>query len=399
MALVGFLVVIAALLLAIPLLIIRAAPGVGRAIENTIQSQIDQAYAEPDAGPLELTSDEYSAELAAAVADGLAMSCMSRDDSGGAVSYVTWEAEKGNTAWRPYWMHPDDEWRWAPGPSTLMSSSADGTLLCLDEWATVPDGLSLNNENMRQAQLVILCGPTGNNPRVAALTILVGGGPHFAFNQAGTRLYGSPILPCAPTPAGYAEYINDPGGERDWPEYNYIDLESWEPGFQPDLYLGDGFWKCPYSDNFRIENNWYAVHEFSNLTGGGILGRWASPDGVEAHIDGWVLEDAVLLIGPSAYGLLWVDGRFIAAPHQRWRVYCWLSDGTYIFSDDGGESVKYGKVDWSSFSVDWWVDRPDLTGYTDYVFHPVAGSEAVFIHDQAAGRLWHTTLTREGARP
>lgn len=303
------------------------------------------------------------------------------------------------TPWVPDWRPEDDGWEPVDNTAfTILEASPDGQWVCFDYPVYLPEDIPITHEGMRWVQAVVLSRADGTGARAVALSILVGGGPGFAFSHDGRRIYGSPILPCEPDAEHFAEFASATDGWVGEP-CNYIEVATGARGYQEGVELGDGFWKCPYSDNYRIENNWYAVHEFGNLTTGGILGRWESPDERSAYVDGWVLADAVLLSGPAAHGLLYVDGRFVPAPSEGWHCYGWLGDGTYIFSDDGGETVKYGKVDWSSFTVDWWVARPDLAGCVDGVLYPVAGIDALVIFDPVTSMLRLTRVTREGARP
>jgi hypothetical protein len=302
--------------------------------------------------------------------------------------------------WQPDWNMYADGWEHVDDSrTTFMSASPDGQWLCYDYWAQVPDSVALNFEHMRQAELVMLSRPDGSEARPIGVTIQVGGGPQFDFTSDSAWVVGQPFLACRPTPESYARYLNNDWDDPEVPEFNYYDLSNGEYGWQEEVATGDGYWKCPYSDNFRIENNWYAEHQFSNFRTGGLLGEWTTPDGSEAYISGWVLPDAMLLESGGQYGLLYVDGTFLPAAIPGWEAYCWLPDGTFIFSDNEGRTVSYGKVDWTTFTVDWAVERPDLVDYLYYTMLPLRDSSGILVAEWGGGNLFYTPVSREGAKP
>jgi hypothetical protein len=301
--------------------------------------------------------------------------------------------------WRPDWDMGADGWEPGEGPTTFLSASPDGQWLCYDLWAELPEDVEINFEHMRSAELVMLSRPDGSEARPIAVTIQVGGGPQFDFTSDSAWLVGQPFLACRPTPESYARYLNNDWSDPQVPEFNYYDLGTDEYGWIDDVATGDGYWKCPYSDNFRIENNWYAQHQFSNFKTGGILGSWASPEEADAPVSGWVLQDAVLLNGETFAGLLYVDGTTVPAPGHGWEAYCWLPDGSCLFSDDGGATVKYGKVDWTTFSVDWSVDRPDLVDYVNHTMLPLRDSSGVLMSQWGGGELLYSPVSRAGSKP
>lgn len=354
------------------------------------------------AGPANILPPDSTLQGIAAVAGGTFVAAMLSQDSTateyysgsvGANGEVTW------TTWNPDWDPQADGWRPADGSTTFLTASPDGQWLCYDLWAEVPEDVQINFEHMRNAELVMISHPDGSEARPVGVTIQVGGGPQFDFTADSTWLVGQPFLACKPTPESYARYLNNDWDDPDVQEFNYYDLGTGQYGWVDDVSTGDGYWKCPYSDNFRIENNWYAEHQFSNFKTGGILGTWTSPEEVDAPLSGWVLQDAVLLDGETFSGLLYVDGTTLPAPSPGWEVYCWLPDGSYIFSDDGGRSVKYGKVDWTTFTIDWAVDRPDLVDYLRYTIVPLRDSSGVLLSQWGGGELLYAPVSREGAKP
>jgi hypothetical protein len=340
---------------------------------------------------------------AAPLTGSLMLVALSEVDAGMAGFVVVNAATGESSPWEPDWQPADEGWEspeW--GRIEVLSTSPDGEWVCFDTTVMLPEAFTLEYEVMRRPNIAVVCRADGSDARPVALFHLVGGGPVFDFTSDSRRLVGQPMLPCPPTPEGYAAYLADSMDGQVIPYFNYYELETGECGYREDVDISDGYWKCPYSDNFRIENNDYSEHRFSNFETGGILGEYTiSRKSANGCLLGWVLPDAMLLGGDTGGGLLYVDGSFKAAPNPGWEVYCWLPDGTYIFRDGVGKEVQHGKVDWSSFTVDWSVAHPELAPYGSFQanYIPLADSSGVAIHDYSDGPLLYAPLSREGAKP
>jgi len=311
-------------------------------------------------------------------------------------------------AWPCSWTPQADGWDHASRVEVL-KASPDGGWVCFArevgaDIARLAQGQPVDGVLAGQEQLwavaVVLARADGSGAHSVALGQEAGGGPDYDFTQDSARLVGQPFEPCLPDAQHCYDY-----GRTLWEfppiaRFNYVDVASGERGLLADLPVSDGYWKCPSSDNFRAENNDYDVHEFSSFADGGILGQYTCPPPAgHGAVLGWVLQDAVLLAQADGQGLLYVDGTYRKAPQAVWDVRCWLPDGTYIFSDDAGATLKYGKVDWSSFSVDWAVARPDLAQYTDARWQALADSSGVLIQPWDTGELYFAPVSRADARP
>lgn len=309
------------------------------------------------------------------------------------------------TRWTPSWRPEEAGWEIREG------FSYDGFVFALDvspnlrhvvfaqgvrlpERYEVPEDL----EGMRGCFVVVVCGADGGDAVPVAIGVEVGGGPEYCFTSDSRRLVGQPFYPCRPAPDGYAEFLA--GG---WdapppvPPFDWYDIETGERGTIPGLSVGDGFWKCPYSDFFRIENNWYMEHEFSSFATGGVTGRYSVPDGVDGgYIRGWVLPDAVLMEGEECWKVLYVDGTVTDGPSiYDWDLYCWLPDGTYLFTTDGGATVLHGNVDWTTGEASDVTICPGLEAFIEESFVPLPGSQGVLILTPAMwgdGRLSYYPL-------
>lgn len=307
--------------------------------------------------------------------------------------------------WSPSWQPADDGWI-EDGYTFILDRSPDGRFILMVRGVYVPDQLPMPEgmEGMRGAVLAMVCRRDGSDARPLAVSILVGGGPDFAITSDSRFLIGTPLFACEPTPEGYTASIGPNGDEDGIGMVNRVNLATGDREFDETLELSDGFWKCPYSDWARLENNWYAEHTFSNLATGGVAGFYRVPEG-EASVQGWVREDALLMTTCSGQGLLHVDGSFVpSASPDIWDIVSWLPDGRFIYSTDEGKNLRLGRVDWDTFSPDAGavpVEIPeDLLLYAAI---PMPGRlcTGVLFHDRwGDGSLWFLPtagLTESGA--
>jgi hypothetical protein len=211
--------------------------------------------------------------------------------------------------------------------------------------------------------------------------VAVGGGPDYAFTTDSRFLAGSPMFACEPTPEDYslfaASYWDDPAAGF----CNAVETATGDRRTLDTAGIGDGFWKCPYSDNFRIENNWYEVHDFGSFQEPGILGHWETPPGCSSRFYGWVLPVAVLVASDDTRLLLSVDGttREVGIPPDL-VIEAWLPDGSYLYSMEGRpDTIRHARIDWESSVIEDLGSfdlPPELSGL---MMVPMPGSEGVFI--------------------
>jgi hypothetical protein len=265
------------------------------------------------------------------------------------------------------------------GRIATLCVSPDLQWVCYSTETRLPDSYALKFDGMRYGLAVILAHADGSGAKCVALSIEVGGGPEFAFTQDSARLVGSPFLPCPPTPQGYADYINSDMAARTLPEFNCIETATGQTGAIAGLQVGDGFWKCPYSDNFRIENNWYAEHNFSSFATSGLTGTFKTSDEADCRLYGWVLPDALLIEFDGKTGLLYTNGQFRQAPQAGLKVYCWLPDGTYLLREREDRPVLHARVDWGAWQI---KDAQPVSDYPEqdwpYLI-PLLDSSAVLV--------------------
>lgn len=262
--------------------------------------------------------------------------------------------------------------------------SPDGGHVVFAQGVWLPSAVDVpeDREGMRGCFVVVVCDADGGNAVPVAIGVEVGGGPDYDFTADSRRLVGQPFYPCDPTPRGYAEYLRAGWDSPTMERFDYYDVETGRRGTIPGLQVSDGYWKCPYSDYFRIENNWYEEHDFSSFETGGLVGHYSVPDG-EGWIRGWIRPDAVLMAGPENWRVVFVDGTVVDGPPTSWDLYCWMPDGSYLFSTDGGQTVLHGKVDWTTGEVADAVPCPGLEVYVEDRFIPMPGSKGVLVLSSA----------------
>jgi len=319
----------------------------------------------------------------------------------GRFKFIDLESGK-KRSWVPEWIYAQAGWDGASAVIQL-ELSPDGKWIMYAQMVWLDGELSRSPNApfiLRNAVAVVVCRPDGTGARCIGLGIDVGGGPQFDFTQDSKGVFGQPFLPCEPTVPAFVEFTTNGWPDTDENYYNYVDLESGNRILLEGLEISDGYYECPYSDNVA-GTDWFSKVWFSNVAENELTGGLDLIESdVGLTIDAWVLQDAVLASWLDVYALVYTDGAVaIDGSERKWRMYCWLPNGTYLFSEDDGETIKYGKVDWSSFTVDWWVDRSDLLPYLRGNAEALPDSSGIIFRRWDSGALFYTPVSRKGAKP
>jgi hypothetical protein len=334
--------------------------------------------------------------------------CLDFDNVFTVMDLSTGKSEPWHLAWSP--LQAGWETQGGGGFGWKMAVSPDGKHVAMATSVGVtqkdPDG-----DYIESTVAILLSGPDGADAGCVALAELSDGGPQLDFTQDSSRLVGPWFIPCQPTPAGYRRYVSNDYSDPTVTQFNYIDSSTSASAFQAGLPDYEYYMKAPESDYIVYEDLDEPGLRFVSLTSPGDLASYNASTGKSYGYYEWVLPDALLCnLDDGSQQLVSVDGSSRAEPQPLWHCYCTMPDGTCLFSDDRGQSVKYGKVDWRTFTVDWWVDRPDLVRFVEPLgdpawpgrtntWIPLRDSSAVVIISPEDGDLVLAQLSRAGAKP
>jgi len=259
-----------------------------------------------------------------------------------------------------------------------LSASPDGRNICFAQMVAVPAEYVEEDSYVPYPLIVATCRSDGMAPRLLGLSFEVGSGPHFCFTQDSRYVYGGPWLECDPDPASFVGYFSgdDSCGLTPW---LMVDAATGTRSGDPSV-IGDGFLENPCSD--LVAAGWYPPNTIVDILTQQVLLEDTSIHS-PAIIDTWVLPDAGLARDADGNQLLrFADGTSIVNPGSPVDVYCRLSDGRFLFTDDGGGTVMLGSIALPDFSSPDAVRVPWLDGlYSGTAVHELPGDAGVVYLD------------------
>jgi len=308
------------------------------------------------------------------------------------VDVSTGETESWNLSWVP----EDDGWV-SGGAIYNISVSPDLKWVCVAQAVILPESFPLPEEchGMRSVLVGVIAKRDGSGAWPAFIGGAAGGGPTYVFTDDSKLLVGSPMFACETTPESYFAFLGSERKNQTLEQFNTVETETRERMMLDFPDISDGFWKCPRSDYFRVENNWYQVHSFASFHEPELLCTWETPAGLNSEFLGWVLPDAVLLNLDEGQLLLFVDGesRVVEFPFQLVPV-AWLPDGSYLYTENGdSEQLYHASIDWNSFEI----SDPGVFYLPEEMrglrLVPMPGSRGIFcVNAQETGNLYFTRL-------
>ena len=282
-----------------------------------------------------------------------------------------------DTVIRPDWSPREHGWKFS-GNDGLLRASPDGSTILFTRNLLVPDALQ-PDDCVPGPVGVFLCDPDGGNTRLVALSMEVGGGPDFQFTRDGSRFYGSPILPCPPTPEGMVEYWT--GMMRGSPEpaspgYLVSTADGSRSGGSGG-FLGDGFFPNPWSD-LAACGAWPPDMMANAATGEVLLELPFDGSLPCVIIENWVLPDAGLSHDDLGQILRYADGRTVRNPGPDIAVHGRLSDGRFLVSYGHRGPLLTAAADWETFTVTPEDTLHGTAGLTGQVQELPSGAAVVF---------------------
>jgi hypothetical protein len=217
------------------------------------------------------------------------------------------------------------------------------------------------------------------------------------FTSDSRRLVMAPTLPCELTAVAARTCLSGRTASGKNKRYDYYDVKSARRGALEGFEHRANFCADPNSDLVLCASGDDVPDgelDFVNvLTGATVASYKPGCSGGDIWLNGWVSKKDVLVTigaGSSArrQGLLSTNGSFKAAPKPIWDVRCLLDNGTCVFSDDGGKTLKHGDVDWPGFTV---RGAKKLRSFGDPMKLSVCGmkgSGALLVYCGGDGTLW-----------
>ncbi len=302
----------------------------------------------------------------------------------------------------PDWNPREHGWEFS-GNEGMLKCSPDGSLLLFTRNLRIPDSLQ-TREYVPGPLGIFLCGPDGGNTRLIALSMEVGGGPEFHFTREGSEFFGSPILPCPPTPEGMVEYwtgILFPNTRPASPGYLVRTADGSRSGGAGE-FLADGFIPNPWSD--LVACGAWPPDMIADASTGDILlelpneealspdtGQWGETSSGRVTIpafygiiEQWVLPDAGLSHDDLGQILRYADGRTVRNPGPDIAVHGRLSDGRFLVSYGHRGPLLTATADWETFTVtpeDTLKGTAGLIGRTSQVQELPSEGAVVFRHE------------------
>jgi hypothetical protein len=248
--------------------------------------------------------------------------------------------------WDPHWDPTAMGWG---GATTLvyLCASPDGEWVCFAQFLEIPEDATGDAEFVPWPLAVVISPVHGEAAWFAALAMEVGGGPDFDFTMDSMNLYGQPFVPSETSLEDYLAWFRGDIRRERIEEFTRINLLSGERT-GGDIFLGDGYLACPYSDLIAADD--MMIGMIVDMSTEEFLFQEDTGE-FEFLIDKWVLEDAILVHFDGIQNLLYSNGNMVENPGEAdIDVYCWMPGGEYLFSTDDGESIQYGNINWDTFT-------------------------------------------------
>ena len=254
------------------------------------------------------------------------------------------------------WTPASDGWK-GPWEIRMLKTSPDGNLLLIALKVLIPDSLPAAGVPMPDPVVLLVCDSEGSNPSAVGVTYDSDEPLCFDFTRDSRLVYGARFLNCLPDPESYFSlYLGDESSSLR--PFDVVDLEE-GARFSSNGIVGSYILCNPWSDLIAAGNDplttiadmsaFSVIFEDSSLTSP-VIEQWVAPDA------GLAWRDSIQIVRFS-------DGTVYENPGDPVDVLCRLSDGSFVFSTDGGETINTGRINWSTFALEDSSQLSELAGY------------------------------------
>ena len=254
------------------------------------------------------------------------------------------------------WLPDDDGWD-GPGEIKFMKSSSNGELICIGIQVAVPDSVLQVGLSMPDPVVMIVCNSLGEDAQVIGVTEDFGEEFSFDFTMDSRLLYGAGLLPCNSDPESYFAYhLGDESSSIS--PYDVVDLEE-GVRFSTSGIIRDRFISNRWSDLIAAGAEPLGV--IADMTTFSIVHEDSAAS--SATIEQWIEPDAGLAQMGERQIIRFSDGTVYENQEEPFIILCRLSEGHYLFTRNGGETISTGIIDWSIFAEEESTEMTELAGY------------------------------------
>jgi hypothetical protein len=254
------------------------------------------------------------------------------------------------------WTPAGNGWE-GSGEIRLLKSGPGGSLLLIAFKVLMPDRFPAGGVSMPDPVVLVVCDSEGGNARAVGVTYDSDEPLCFDFTRDSRLVYGARFLNCLPDPESYFSlYLGDESSSLR--PFDVVDLEE-GARFSSNGIVGSYILCNPWSDLIAAGND--PLTAIADMSAFSVIFEDSSL--TSAIVEQWVEPDAGLAWRDSTQIVRFSDGTVYENHGDPVDVLCRLSDGSFVFSADGGETVNRGRINWSTFALEDSSQLSELAGY------------------------------------
>ncbi len=266
---------------------------------------------------------------------------------------------------------------WAGTGTVRRLAEAAGTVLVFID--LVPPVEEMYGMSIPAPVGIVSCAEDGSGATLLALT-RSSDVQNIEPVHGGGYVSGTGFSRSAPDAEHYLDYVTSEMALDLLPACNLISTSDGTRYNLPDLDLSVEHTWCPYSPRVVLErqNPVIVLLDTEVPEADSTIAAGDAYPGIS--IRRWVTVDAMTASYHGTSGLLFVDGRFAPLPVDGWTIYRWLTDGSYIYSREGVDTLYNGFIDWSTFETKKATPQPGLGRYMDSGLITIPDSPVRLLH-------------------